>query len=963
MSAALVVFRREFSAYFSSPVGYIYISAFALLNAALYMPPFFAFGRADMSWMFSYLPFLLSALIPLISMRLWAEDRKENTIEMLLTLPVSPYTLVLGKFLAGFAFFAVALVATLPIPVMLYNLGNPDWGVIFASYLGTALLGALFLAVGIFVSGLVRDQIVAAVLSLLASFGLCLSGYPYMVQLLDGWGKEWRLGSLLKETVSVLPHYVDFTRGIIGLPEILYFLVWTALFLFLNGFFLEAKNRPKARLFLIAGVALASGVGALFSGLIAGTNRGRVDCTEGSVHTLSEFSKDLLQKLEAPVMLRIYITPKEEMPSGYEAVEGEVANIAFDMKRAGAGKLDYEVVYLDAGSVREFEEMSQAELDRYFLKDEDIGDWPKLLEKLSGPEPLAGYIREEFPELNELKGGKGELTGEMKDSVLFAFNQLLKNETLYSVQRFRGVLLEEKTARLLAGEPRGKESIELNRLLLEDAYPEIRDKEKIRRTRSAVESLLEKGVTPFRAFTFKDDQQISRVIYSSIGIAYRDKKEVILQPIIPGGLGDLEYKLMSAIVRLGRKKKPVAAVYAPRPEVSKEEREWYFKNGQRVPQGIYEEFEKFLEDEGYDVRETALSREQPLPEHYDVLIVLQPEEIDARQKWEIARALYCGKNVFLAVQTYKFRYSQQRAGAIGIEVVKSMPNLNDLLAHYGIEVSEDILLDRHYFRLVSADSSIRFVPGYGAVEQVGAPYMVDLPNHILAKNSNSEMAITAALSAVPYLWGTALEISDAAPSLEKTILLRTSEEAWQLPYAPKYSDRDFKPPAGARAQYPLMAMVRGQFPDVYRGQPRPAWPKSPARSISLAEGLIEEREPEESSPCPASLILIGCSTPFLNFSTLQYEIGCTLRFLREHRDSCRRLFVNSAETLALGEELIHIRSRGMKEREIEMPTSDAKNLWRFLQFALAPALCAIVWLGRTSWRYWRRTRYSRTGIL
>jgi len=146
MKNILTILRREITAYFHSPIGYIYLIVFLLINSWLYIPPFFLNLQADMRGMFNFLPFLCCVLIPLISMRLWAEDRKENTIEMLLTFPMTSTQLVLGKYLASLLFYAFVLATTWTIPLMLYCLGNPDTGVIFSSYLGAFLLGALFLA-------------------------------------------------------------------------------------------------------------------------------------------------------------------------------------------------------------------------------------------------------------------------------------------------------------------------------------------------------------------------------------------------------------------------------------------------------------------------------------------------------------------------------------------------------------------------------------------------------------------------------------------------------------------------------------------------------------------------------------------------------------------------------------------------------------------------------------------------
>ena len=141
------IFRRELSAYYSSAIGYIFMIVFQVLSVGLFMTPFFTFLNADMRSFFGTMPIILGIFLPAVTMRLWAEERKQNTWEMLLTFPMQPHELVLGKFFASLVFFVVALLSTLTIPIMLLALGgNPDLGPIIGAYVGTALLGAFFLA-------------------------------------------------------------------------------------------------------------------------------------------------------------------------------------------------------------------------------------------------------------------------------------------------------------------------------------------------------------------------------------------------------------------------------------------------------------------------------------------------------------------------------------------------------------------------------------------------------------------------------------------------------------------------------------------------------------------------------------------------------------------------------------------------------------------------------------------------
>jgi ABC-2 type transport system permease protein len=240
MRNVAIIFRREFSAYFNSPIAYIFIIVFLVLNCGLFMTPFFLQGQADMRDFFGNLPLFLIFFIPALSMRLWAEDKRTGTFELLMTLPIRSSEVMLGKYLAAMAFFLVALAGTLPIPIMINALGNPDGGAIFSGYLGAVLLGSLYMSVGIFASGLLRDQISAFILGMLACFILFMLGIPAVAATIDGWISG--LGSFLQEFLGLVGHYQSLQRGVLALGDLAYFLTLTAVFLALNTLWLEGRK-------------------------------------------------------------------------------------------------------------------------------------------------------------------------------------------------------------------------------------------------------------------------------------------------------------------------------------------------------------------------------------------------------------------------------------------------------------------------------------------------------------------------------------------------------------------------------------------------------------------------------------------------------------------------------------------------------------------------------------------------
>ncbi len=236
-----IIFQREFNAYFYSPIAYVFSIIFIILNSGLYMFHFFFFGNADMREFFSTLPITLALIfIPAISMRLWSEENKLGTVELLLTLPMKTEHVVLGKYLAGLVFYLVALAGTLAIPILLLIIGKPDLGPIFGGYLGSILLGAFFLSVGIFISAFFSDQIVSLIITSLVCGFLALIGWRYVPMVIDGWIPG--LGEFFFSYVGVTRHFNDIERGVIDIKSIIYFVSLTALFLTLNIKYLDGRK-------------------------------------------------------------------------------------------------------------------------------------------------------------------------------------------------------------------------------------------------------------------------------------------------------------------------------------------------------------------------------------------------------------------------------------------------------------------------------------------------------------------------------------------------------------------------------------------------------------------------------------------------------------------------------------------------------------------------------------------------
>src|SRR3989338_6016214 len=345
-SSGTSIFTRELFSYFNSPIAYIFIVVFVVLINGMYMSQFFLVGKADMRYFFSMLPIALCVFIPAITMRLWAEERKGNTFELLLTFPMQTYKLVLGKFLAGFVFYVMALAGTLFIPVMLSLVGKPDMGPIIGGYAGAIFAGAFFLSLGIFVSGLCKDQIVSFIIAMVACYFFYLSGLDFMAGIVDGWLPG--VGSFIKTNFGMTRHFVSFQRGVIDNRDILYFAVMTTVFLALNMFSIEDRLRPKAKVFFSTAVGICIAISMVLNSLFMDIPLGRFDLTENKLYTVTGAAKKILGGLQAPVMVKLYITPQEKMPTALKNLEQDISDSLDELKVISGGNLDYKVFHMEA---------------------------------------------------------------------------------------------------------------------------------------------------------------------------------------------------------------------------------------------------------------------------------------------------------------------------------------------------------------------------------------------------------------------------------------------------------------------------------------------------------------------------------------------------------------------------------------------------------------------------------------
>jgi len=955
MDKLLRVARREFAGFFTSPAAFLFLGAFLAVTLFIFfwVETFFARNIADVRPLFQWMPVLLIFLVAALTMRAWSEERRSGTLENLLTSPVRPVHLVLGKFLAGLALVGVALLLTVPLPLTVAHLGPLDWGPVIGGYVATLFLAAAYVAIGLYMSSRTDNPIVALILTALVCGLFYLVGSPLLVSLFGH-----HVGSVLGQ-LGTGSRFASITRGVLDLRDLFYYLSLVGVFLTLNLYSLErlrwAGNpaTPRHRQWgWVATLAVANFIaGNLW---LAPVGWARADITQGHIYSLSPATRQYLSELQEPLLIRGYFSAQTHpllaplVPQLHDLLE--------EYAVAGKGRVHVEFV--------------------------DPQDDPAIAE-----EAASKYGIRPVP---------FEMASKYQAGVVNSyFNILVSYGDQHEVLGYRD-LIEVKA--------RSETNLEVGL-----KNPEYAITRMIRKVLTAYQA----GGNPFNTLT----HQVTFTGYLSPD-AKLPKQLVALHKDLGGVLGELKKQAGDKLtVRFedpdadgGKLAKELEHKYGFEPQIASlfnPQQFWFYMvledNGQHVQVPLPKTLDKaalkrsinaaiqrlapgFLKTvalvtpppggrsggprytvltkvlrQNDRVQETSL-KDGHVPADADLLLVMDPKELDRKQVFAIDQFLMQGGSVVLATSPFYASVGET------ISASRQTSGLEDWLKHNGITIDPTMVLDPQNASLpVPVQRYLGGVP-IREIQMLPYPHFPD----IRGKGLNADNPITSALGQVTLDWASPITLDKAGNKARKvTGLLHSSAQSWVsaatnvMPDYRAWPDTGFKP-GKQRAPRLLAVAVEGRFDSYFKGKESPlaqAGGQAAGAAAQPGKGPAGQAQKKPEKPGPVTSVIDRSpeAARIILVSSSSFADDTVLNLASEGQGTLYTRpveFLQNAIDWSLEDRgLLSIRSRAQFARTLVPMEHNAQLFWEYLNYGLALAGLFVVWLWRRRVGSADRARY------
>ncbi len=940
MRQTLAITRKELAGYFGSPMALIFVGAFlaVTLFAFFWVEAFFSRGVADIRPLFRWMPLLLIFLVAALTMRQWSEEQRSGTLEVLLTLPVSPLQLVLGKFLAVMALVAISLALTLFLPITVAIIGNLDGGPVVGGYLAALLLAAAYAAIGLFVSSRTDNQIVALISSVLLGGLFYLAGSAALTNFVgEGMGEVLR-------AVGSGSRFESIQRGVVDLRDLAYYLTLAGVFLALNVASLEGKRWGHGRSSLARRRRVLVTTSLLLVNLVvlnvwlAPLPALRLDLTARREYSLSQATRDLLANLQEPLQVRGYFSEKTH-PLLAPLVP-QIRDMLEEYRIAANGKLLLEIVDPTKDSDVEAEanqvygihaEPFQVE-GRY--ETSIISSYFDVLIRYGDQSTVLTYA--DLIEVQSAQGGGVEvhlrnleydLTRSIKKvvygfqsvSALLAALEQPAQLTLYVTPDSLPQSLAEapatvaRVAQQIAAESPGKFSYQevnpdapgspVTRQQLYDRY----------------------GLQPLMASLFTGESY-----YLHMVLQVGDQAGV-LYPSGKMAEADVRTAIESGLKRTSTGFLKVVGLWTPPQQPTQD-----ILGQQQEPISSWQTLRESLREE-YEVRSIDLSKGQ-VPADVDVLLLVAPQGMSDVERFAVDQYLMRGGAVIAAAGSYVLSPDYYGTNLM-LRPVDG--GLHDMLASYGIHVARTLVLDPQnepfpvYVTRQVGGMTVR------EIQALDYPPFVDVRSGAMAAGH----PIVSSLPAVTLQWTSPITLSATLPSgAQVTTLLRSGSNACTTssseiqPNTELYPALGFPCDAGTGPQV-LAVVVQGTLPSAFQGKIVPL----PTDS----EGMEQVLTPLDSSSDQARLVVFG-SAEFVD--DLVFQVSSSLSGSRYQ--NTLRLVQNAVSWATEDTDLLTIRARGTAVRVLNPLSQGEQVAWEVGNYAaalLGLVAIAVIWNLQRRW--------------
>ncbi len=925
--------RKELRGYFNSAVALIFLATFlgVVLFTFFWVDKFFARGVTDLRPMFDWMPLLLIFLVAALSMRLWSEERKTGTLEVLLTLPVPRWQLVLGKFLAGMILVALALALTLGLPLTVSSMGNLDWGPVVGGYVAALLLAGAYLAVGMCVSSTTDNQIVALIMTALVCLLLYLPGTSQVAGLVDLESAD-RLRQL-----GTGSRFSSIARGVLDLRDLAYYGSLIAIFLTLDVVLLGARRwsrgpraRKQRRSAQLA-VALVAANAILLNLWLAPIAQARVDLTENGEYSLSPTTEKLVGGLDEPLLIRAYFSSK--MHPILAPLVPQIRDLLEEYRVAGDGRVRVETFDPTTDEKLEKEAKDDYGIESVPLRFADrhekgvVSTFFHVLIQYGDQHEVLG-----FDDLIEVKSlDVGDVTVRLKNleydltrtikKVVYGFQSLdavfaglasdveltayITPDTLPDNWKDAPAMLDKVVTELTA-QAGGKLKVTKVTPTTEAQYQELYD---------------EWGIRPFASLA------TGQIYYFHVLVKVGDRA-VRVPP--PDQLDEaaLRASLTEAVQRAAPGFTKVVALWTPPPGFAPPQQEG-MQPQQTPPPESFESLQRALAGT-YELRQASLQGR--VESDVDVLILAGPTGLGEAEVKAVDQFLMRGGAVIVLHGGFRLDLGGRR-----LAVQKVDSGLDALLSHYGVTVQDQMVLDKF-----SESFPLRTSKDLNTIKEVPYPYFIKLSDTQLPRS-----VITAGLPGVLMQWASPViapvPTGDGARKVET--LMKSSSQSWlddQVSVEPDftlYPSGGFAPPPDDPAKQGsqvLAVAITGGF-------------DSHAATLARAADAITGAEDEaliEHSPPDARLVVIGSSS-FVSDAVVELssQLGMDLA------DANLTLVQNAVDWAVADTDLLSIRARSSGTRALTV-AEDSRSKWEWINYGLAfcglGGVVLLSWLRRRS---------------